>query len=723
MEEGSVRMEGGVKLDYSKYPGEDFYCDGKVEEELLDEVKNNPPEAFSEIIARRKDWPTLYHLSPFRGNIVSWIPFTGREKVLEIGSGPGAVTAALAGRVRSVTCVDLSSVRSMINACRNRAQDNITIHVGNFADIEPDLDTDYDYIFLIGVLEYARSYINDRDAFRLELRRILPHLKKAADGNAEGRLFIAIENRLGLKYFAGCREDHSQKYFDGITNYENHTEDRQSCAQTFTRPVLEEMLRSCGVRDLSFYYPYPDYKFTSSVFSDRRLPAGAELCDNIRNFDRDRLLLFDEKQAYDGIVQDGLFPLFSNSFGVMTGKPLPAVYARFSNDRAPAYRTMTEILEAEDGTRTVRKTAADPAAKAHVAHMQEAAEHLAARYGQAQGALQICPCILQEDGSVLSPYISGTSLESLLDERLAEGDAEGFYALIKEYVGKAGANAQYPASDPDMTFFNILADGDRWTAIDCEWEEDTAMPAEELLARALRVYFDASEKRRVMAGAELEKRFGITESDLEKAGEAEERFQNKVAGGRITLGPLRAMMGKDVTVPEEIIREDPVLLERALAQEEERGVPQPEKPELSLSSVQVYYDTGAGFSEETSFFLEEQYGDEGKIAFSLEVPEDARSLRVDPAICPCFVLPGEFLFNGTALPAFRRQMKCNGRMQPDGSIVFTTSDPQMIFDLEQIRRAAKQARGKQDGTDCVSMEIQMCGMPVTMAEAMERNRK
>ena len=31
---------GKVILDYSKYPGEDFYCDGAVEDELLDIVRN-----------------------------------------------------------------------------------------------------------------------------------------------------------------------------------------------------------------------------------------------------------------------------------------------------------------------------------------------------------------------------------------------------------------------------------------------------------------------------------------------------------------------------------------------------------------------------------------------------------------------------------------------------------------------------------------------------------
>jgi hypothetical protein len=54
---------GGVTLDYSKYPGEDYYCDGNVEDEILDIVRNNDREKFPEIISSRKDWATLYHLS------------------------------------------------------------------------------------------------------------------------------------------------------------------------------------------------------------------------------------------------------------------------------------------------------------------------------------------------------------------------------------------------------------------------------------------------------------------------------------------------------------------------------------------------------------------------------------------------------------------------------------------------------------------------------------
>ena len=67
-------MIGNVTLDLTDYSGEDFYTDGAIEDELLEIAKNNPPSAFVQIIAEKKSWPIFYHLSPFRTNIIDWLP-------------------------------------------------------------------------------------------------------------------------------------------------------------------------------------------------------------------------------------------------------------------------------------------------------------------------------------------------------------------------------------------------------------------------------------------------------------------------------------------------------------------------------------------------------------------------------------------------------------------------------------------------------------------------
>ncbi|MDE6675663.1 MAG: class I SAM-dependent methyltransferase, partial [Acetatifactor sp.] len=150
---------GKIMLDFSRYSGEDLYCDGAVEDELLDIVQRYGQVEYPKLIEQRGSWPILYHLSPLRENIVDYVPMTKRDRVLEVGSGCGAITGVLSRKAGSVTCVDLSRKRSMINAYRHSDCDNVTIHVGNFRDIEPQLPQDYDYICLIGVFEYGRGYI------------------------------------------------------------------------------------------------------------------------------------------------------------------------------------------------------------------------------------------------------------------------------------------------------------------------------------------------------------------------------------------------------------------------------------------------------------------------------------------------------------------------------------------------------------------------------------
>lgn len=74
-----------------------------------------------------------------------------------------------------------------------------------------------------------------------------------------------------------------------------------------------------------------------------------ELTDNIRNFDRDRLITFNEKYVYDGLIEDGSFPDFSNSFMVITGEMPEMTYVKYSNDRAESYQLCTAFLETAKG--------------------------------------------------------------------------------------------------------------------------------------------------------------------------------------------------------------------------------------------------------------------------------------------------------------------------------------------------------------------------------------
>lgn len=645
---------GNITLDYKYYPGEDLYCDGAVEDELLDIVRNYDESAFYQVIEDRASWPIFYHLSPLRGNIVDWIPVPRDARVLEVGSGCGAVTGALAKKAGSVTCIDLSKKRSMINAYRHRDADNVTIHVGNFKDIEQELPCDYDFIFLIGVFEYGQGYMGTAAPYEDFMRILRKHLKKG------GRLVIAIENKFGLKYWAGCKEDHLGIYYSGIEDYP-----QGGGVRTFTRNGLEKICKAAGVENYTFYYPYPDYKFMTSLYSDKRLPNTGELCANLNNFDRERLLLLDEKNAFDSIIREGLFPLYSNSYVLVTGGPFETVYSKYSNDRAEEFAVRTDILEDTQGKRRVRKTALNEAANRHIAHIEESYRKLADRYRGSR--LEINRCAL-EGQDISLEYLEGQTLEELLDGCLERGDEKAFELLVGEYEKTVGYGEESGVTDYDLIFANILVSGDRWTVLDYEWTFQIRIPVRELVFRALYCYSLGSVKRKAVCERLIRDRLGCTGEEAAMLARREVEFQKYVTGKKLALVELRHKIG------------NPIIPVQELAERYAGG--------RHVERVQVYEDKGEGFSEERSYFLPDAYKSGGHIEFTRKLDADVRRLRIDPALDCCMIELKRLELNGETVRLNSKKCLLNGNLISDNIAVFDSPDPNIT--VETPARAEKE---------------------------------
>ncbi len=680
---------GKVTLDYSKYPGEDLYCDGAVEDEILDIVRNMSPVEYAKVIQERKSWPVLYHLSSLRENIVDWVPMSKDAKVLEVGSGCGAITGVLARKAESVTCVELSKKRSMINAYRHSECENVTIHVGNFKDIEPELANDFDYIYLIGVFEYGQSYIGGETPFEDFLKILLPHLKKG------GRIVIAIENKYGLKYFAGCKEDHLGTYFSSIENYS-----QGGIVRTFSRTGLERIFKNCGVEEYHFYYPYPDYKFMTMLYSDAYLPGKGELSNNLRNFDRDRMLLFDEKSAFDGLVEDDLFSVFSNSYVAVIGGDFDVSYAKYSNDRAAEYAIRTEICCKEDGISVVRKYPLTEEAKEHVRAMDIAYEQLVEKYKG--GNLEINKCkLVEQDDEVYAEFefVDGVPLSELMDACLYKDDLEGFHKLFQEYVKRIGYNNDYPVADFDLIFSNIMVSGDKWTLIDYEWTFGKPMDIRELAFRAVYCYLLEDEKRNRLNLERILEELRITDADAEKYREQEMEFQRFVTGDKFSMAQMRELIGNRIMVPQKWIEKY--------------------QDSTQVNRVQVYEDKGEGYSEENSYFVKEAYQGENQIELELIVDGNVQMLRIDPAMDSCMVTIQEMTFNGETVPLDKRKMLItNGKVakpaekesnayQP--TIVFPTTDPNINIAVSELDRKAE---------NVMYARMEIVRIPMKMAQDM-----
>lgn len=675
---GTDEIVGKVKIDYSFYSGRDYYSDGEVEDALLKIVTERYPVDHEGAFSKQPNWPILYHLSPLRENILEWVPMEKDAKVLEVGSGCGAITGVLARKAGSVTCVELSKKRSLINAYRHRECSNVTIHVGNFKDIEPRLDRDYDYICLVGVFEYGQSYIGGDTPFEDFLKILMPHMK---DG---GRILIAIENKYGLKYFAGCKEDHLGNYFSGIENYADG-----GGVRTFSRSGLERIFQSCGLKKYCFYYPYPDYKFMTSLYSDEHLPEKGELWDNNRNFDYDRMVLFDEKNAFDGLVEDRLFSVFANSFLAVIGEGFPVKYVKYSNDRAPEYSVRTEIIREKNGEICVCKHPLSEAAKGHVRDMETAYQNLRRKYEGSGLEINKCQLVEQVDEVYARfEYVKGVSLLEILDNYVELGDWSGFQECFREYMKRISYNADYPVSDYDLIFTNILLKDNAWYLIDYEWTFSRQIPPEELAFRAINYYFQDAAKRRKFSLKWAMQELGITEQKARELWEQESEFQKLIRGEQTSMVQKRALIGKMLIEPLKMIE----------------GY----KESKEANRVQVYEDTGEDFSEQQSYFVEEAYQGENVIELRLSVRENVKKLRIDPAMDFCMVKILEMMLNGVSVPLEKRKIfQVNGRVikpadkgntayQP--SVVFPTKDPNILVNLERMKL-------QEENVLCARMEI------------------
>lgn len=289
-----------TKFNINYYKGSDLYSDGDVENTILDIVKNNTD--FTDILHDTDNWAILYHLTPIRKNLLDWYGFDKNATLLEIGGGCGAFSGMFAQKLKEVKVVELSKRRAEIIYNRHKNYENLEIIAGNLNDIM--FEEKFDYVTLIGVLEYAGKFTEGNTPFKTFLENAKSYLKP------NGRLLIAIENKFGLKYWAGAREDHTGRYFDSIEDYP-----KDKGIQTFGKKELEELILSAGFRCLDFYYPMPDYKLPKIIYSDDYLPKMDDLFDIYSpNFDQDRCVLFNEREAFKNIIKNNQFPFFANSF-------------------------------------------------------------------------------------------------------------------------------------------------------------------------------------------------------------------------------------------------------------------------------------------------------------------------------------------------------------------------------------------------------------------------
>lgn len=539
------RKIGNVILDYTYYKGIDLYTDGNIEDEILDIVKEGKQ---NEILISSDKWPILYHLSDFRENLLEWYPFHNDAKILEIGAGCGAITGLLSRKASEVISIELSERRSLINAYKNMDCENVKIIVGNFQDIE--INEQFDYITLIGVWEYANAYVNDTQPHLKMLEIAKKYLKQ------DGRIIIAIENKMGLKYWNGAPEDHTGNLYSGLNDYRDTRDVR-----TFSKQEIEKILKKSKIKNYSFYYPMPDYKLPEIIYSDSILPKpGME-----RNFGKDyamcRFYNFNDAIVSDQICGDNMFTYFANSFLIITGDDdNKKCFIKYNKMRKDKYKIKTEILE-ENGKKIIEKSALKSESNKHIFKLKENEKNWKKYFPKIR-----CVEGILDKNHYITPYIDGTDLETLFYQYRNDHNLfidkiiyylENYltplenklipFCVSDEFISVFGN--KYPSNktslkctNVDMIFSNIrISKDNQLYCFDYEWVFDFLIPYEFVVWRSIKFLYEkyVMYLRKNISEKEFWKTLGISDENLLIYRNMEINFSNYVAQNAIYLNNYR----------------------------------------------------------------------------------------------------------------------------------------------------------------------------------------
>jgi SAM-dependent methyltransferase len=341
-ESGIWRLRDGRTIPYPN----DRFAASKLEYVLrnADDLSSLSPE----LEGFAGQWPASYYLSTKRSSLLRGFSWDQDSDVLEVGAGCGTISRFLGETFRSVLAVEGEPHRARLARLRTRDQPNVQVLNAPYEDIS--FKKQFDLVFCVGVLEYASTFFGVENAPLNMVRGMREIL------GDDGVLVLAIENQLGLKYFAGSAEDHTALPFDGIEGYARSSKRR---IETFSRVRLSKMLELAGFQTLDFFFPFPDYKFPRSVISERAAnhdsPAMAGLIAH--EGASDYLLppspqLFNQSLAWREALGAGLVPDLANSFLVMAtpaasrssrwSAPWDAVSISVGN-RLPAYWSQTRL--------------------------------------------------------------------------------------------------------------------------------------------------------------------------------------------------------------------------------------------------------------------------------------------------------------------------------------------------------------------------------------------
>jgi len=255
-------------------PGKtDHYRDTAAEQlwSIVAEIQKGRPwqDVVTDRYAQNNPWLYRIITSPARDLFLRQHPPAPGSQVLDVGAGWGQIALSLARRgTTMVTALEPTPERiAFIQAAatQERLVDQLHFVQADFQDI--NFGSAFDLICCIGVLEWVPKFRPGEP--RVVQLDFLRHVRSAL--RPGGKCYLGIENRLGLKYLLGSRDDHTGQsnvsVLDaGLASAKHHALTGQPLrAFTYTHAEYQALFREAGFVEIETHAAFPDYKLPQLI--------------------------------------------------------------------------------------------------------------------------------------------------------------------------------------------------------------------------------------------------------------------------------------------------------------------------------------------------------------------------------------------------------------------------------------------------------------------------
>ena len=194
---------------------------------------------------------------------------------LDLGCGGGGITITLSQACKKIVAMDINAHRVKVTNTRikNKNITNTFVVRSDGAHL-PFRDNFFSLVIVNGVLEWIPTS-HTQNPQKTQFNALAEVTRVLENG---GFLYLGIENRYFLSFFFGAVDQHSQLRFvtllpRKIANfYSMILKKRPYKTYLYSYWGLIRLLKNAGFPYISFYVPFPDYRFPALVvsISDRR---------------------------------------------------------------------------------------------------------------------------------------------------------------------------------------------------------------------------------------------------------------------------------------------------------------------------------------------------------------------------------------------------------------------------------------------------------------------